>query len=242
MTKVGVYGWNGYLGKSICTRYPAYRKLERFSLLSDSLDLVIDCSFPNGNLKKSEVTQYLKLISERVSFYKSKSVNYLYLGSYSSIKPINNSYGKIKCIAEQIVLEHGGTVVKLGLVINTENPGGRFSELVRILHKLPILVTPHEKTFEIFIDNEFEIIESVQNWQDLQTSCTYLLKTCKRSNLGTVARNASPGKPALRLNLVFSKALEYLVRFSPTDLLGPLKGISVKRNLNSDILEIANDR
>lgn len=242
MNKVGVYGWNGYLGRSICSRYPAYLKLDRFSLLSEDLEMVIDCSFPNGNLKKSEATQYLKLISERVSFYESKGVSYIYLGSYSSIKPINNSYGRIKSMAEQIVLEHGGAVVKLGLIVNNDNPGGRYSELVQILKKLPVLVVPHGKTFEIFTDSEYEVVESVQSWRNLHFPGTYHLKTVKRSNLGTVARKAYPGKRVLHLNLVFSIVLEYLVRFSPTDLLGPLKGISVKRNLNSDILEIANDR
>lgn len=242
MNKIGVYGGNGYLGKSICSHYPAYRKLDRFSLLSEKLNMVIDCSFPNGNLKKSEVTQYMKLISERVSFYQSNGVNYIYIGSYSSIKPINNSYGKIKYMAEQIVLERGGAVVKLGLIVNNDNPGGRYSELVRILKKFPVLIVPHGKTFEIFTDSEYEVVKSVRSWSNLDFPGTYLLKTVKRNNLGTVARDAYPGKPVLRLNLVFSIVLEYLVRFSPTDLLGPLKGISVKRNLNSDILEIANDR
>ena len=241
MYRLGVYGWHGYLGNSICTSYPDVLKIERYSLVDSDFDVVIDCSFPSGKLKKTTAARYLDLIHQRANFYKTQNVKYIYLGSYSSIKPLKNNYGKVKFLAERLVLESSGIVIKLGLVVNSKNPGGRYSELTRILKTIPVLVLPHESTFEIFVDREHDVIQSISYWDRLSPSNTYLLKTTEKCSLGVVAKCALPTKSIFSLDPILSNFLEQVVRFLPTDFFSPLKGISVKRNLDFRYLEVIND-
>jgi predicted transcriptional regulator with HTH domain len=241
MYKVGVYGWNGYLGNSICANYPKTLKIDRASLIDSGMDVVIDCSFPVGKLKKSVTARYLELIHQRACYYKLLNIKYIYLGSYSSIQPVKNDYGRVKFLAEQLVLQENGIVVKLGLVVNSKNPGGRYFELVKILKKVPVLVLPHKSTFEIFIDREYEVIQSLSTWNELNPASTYLLETTKKCSLGIVAQNALPTKLNYSLGPFSSHLLEQAVRFLPSDVLGPIKGISVKRSLDFRYLEVIND-
>jgi predicted transcriptional regulator with HTH domain len=239
--RVGIYGSNGYLGKSICASYPKTLKIDRNALVDSELDVIIDCSFPNGNEKQSVTAKYLDLIHRRAQYYKSLNIRYIYLGSYSSIHPLKNKYGRVKYRAEQLVLEQNGIIVKLGLVVNSNNPGGRYFELTKILKKMPILVLPHERTFEIFVDREHEVIQSLSTWNQLKPASTYLLKTTKKSSLGIVAGDALPTKSTFSLGPISSYLLEKVVRSLPSDFLGALKGISVKRSLDFNYIVLMND-
>jgi hypothetical protein len=241
MYRVGIYGFNGYLGNSILANYPNTLKIDRDVLVDSELDVVIDCSFPNGSQKQSVTGKYLDLIHRRAHFYKTIDIRYIYLGSYSSIQPLKNRYGRVKYQAEQLVLEQNGIIVKLGLVVNRENPGGRYSELTKILQKMPILVIPHDSTFEIFVDREHEVIQSLSSWNKLKPASTYILKTTKKSSLGIVAKDALPKKSSFSLGPIPSNLFEQVVRYLPTDFLGPLKGISVKKILDFDYLEMIKD-
>lgn len=139
--KIGIYGGNGYLGSSVFKEFKQHN-LEVRVLGRDQhpanlgLTHIIDASFP-ANYKDKHITQeYFELLEKRLE--KSIGINYIYLGSYSSIGVVRSIYGKTKKKAEKIVRERGATVLRVGLVVDESNPGGRFSQLNEIIEKAPV--------------------------------------------------------------------------------------------------------
>jgi hypothetical protein len=139
--KIGIYGGNGYLGSSVLNALKEHnievRVLARDQCPANlGLTHIIDASFP-ANYKHKHITQeYFERLEKRVE--KSIGLNYVYLGSYSSVGVVRSVYGETKKKAEEMVRERGATVLRLGLVVDENNPGGRFSQLKELIEKAPV--------------------------------------------------------------------------------------------------------
>jgi hypothetical protein len=151
---IGIYG-AGYLGNYIHN----YLKenglecsfLERDELPTSKFDIIIDAGFPrnyqNWNVRK----RYKKKLRERTLSAMKQGSFYLYLGSFSSRKLDTSTYGRIKRESEEIVKSLGGRIWRLGLVLDTRNPGGRYKELIEILARFPVNVRISEAWCPIHI-------------------------------------------------------------------------------------------
>jgi hypothetical protein len=139
--KIGIYGGNGYLGSSVLKALKQHN-IEVMLLGRDQhpanlgLTHIIDASFPANYKDKLITQQYFERLEKRLE--KSIGLNYIYLGSYSSVGVVRSIYGETKKNAEKMVQDRGATVLRLGLVVDENNPGGRFSQLKEIIEKAPV--------------------------------------------------------------------------------------------------------
>ena len=138
---VGVYG-SGYLATQIITQLATVNcsvsSLSRTEKVNDSISVVIDASFPRNYSNYKVFKNYQKLLASRLDDSRRVNAKYIYLGSYSSIGLPKSRYGSAKQKAEMMVLASNHTVLRLGLVIDTNLPGGRYFELQEVMRKIPI--------------------------------------------------------------------------------------------------------
>lgn len=162
---VGIYG-DGYLAKEIINLLNSvkipHKALRRRECVDNSISLVIDAGFPRDYLNKTVRIQYLALLRWRLSKSLESKSSYLYLGSYSSIGEIRSVYGRTKKEAENLVLELGGAVLRLGLVVDELSPGGRYQELLDILGKIPLTIRIPENWCPIFVTPLTDFLQAVR--------------------------------------------------------------------------------
>ena len=138
---IGIYG-TGYLGK----QFRNYLNREKHSCIildrhqpeTHAISIVIDASFPRNYKDISIFRQYLCLLEDRLVLSETSGSKYIYIGSYSSGSQVSSKYGLGKKAAEDLVLQHSGTVLRLGLVVDQDNPGGRYLEFLNFLRKIPL--------------------------------------------------------------------------------------------------------
>jgi hypothetical protein len=150
---IGVFGGNGYLGQQITSAFQAHDLsfvlLEEASTDSDLafINVIIDCGFPRKIHKKLVRTNYKRQFLKRTD--QIQKIPYIYLGSFSSAEDSLSHYGQVKHFSEKLVIERGGMVLKLGLIISAEKPGGRYLELANIVKFFPLSLIPHSDYFPI---------------------------------------------------------------------------------------------
>lgn len=158
---IAVFGTSGYLG-GLLARHLTVQKLARQDRIAkNNTRLVVDASFPPTRSSKVVWRQYFEAISRRVAQAQVSNINYVYLGSMSSIGMRRSRYGERKHLSEQSVLSSGGIVLRLGLVVG-EVPMGRFGTLAENLEGFPIVPIPHESTFPLFLTPEEGFLRSIR--------------------------------------------------------------------------------
>jgi hypothetical protein len=179
---------------------------------------------------------YQELIQKRVSICVANSSSYVYIGSISSIPPIRSVYGIRKKRIEDLVLACGGNIVRLGLVVNQAEPGGRYLELVKIANWFPVIPITHESSFQLFITDENDAVKSVfAALRSTDQSHTCVAGGTIEKNLGLVLREIAvmSKKKTFNFGKLTSKALETFLNKCKLDALDSLRSLSVRRTIQT---------
>jgi hypothetical protein len=157
---VGIFGSSGYLGQQsalICKSLKIdYVCLDR-SVDKHNEDFlkritqVIDCGFPRNYYKKGLDSAYLLEIHRRKYFFESLGSKYIYIGTFTGVATRSTHYSQIKQKAEEILETFGATILRTGLIVSQDWPGGRYRELGEMLEKFPISLIPNENWFPLII-------------------------------------------------------------------------------------------
>ena len=165
---IGLYGGTGYLGQQIISALQArdlnFVLLEEGSSVSNlaSVSAIIDCGFPRKIHKKLVRKNYEKQFFKKIDqMCKIRKIPYVYLGSFSSAETSLSHYGRVKYFAEKLVIDRGGMVLKLGLIVSTDKPGGRFLELAKIMRVIPFSLVPHPDYFPIRTTNLNDLLDHI---------------------------------------------------------------------------------
>ena len=232
---VGVFGANGYLGKEtldLCStiNVPSTalgRNIDAVDIsILDGLTIVIDCGFPRDYYHREISRLYLEEIEKRARFCNQHGIKYVYLTTFTSIVSDKSKYARLKNSLETSIESLGGELLRLGLVIDSNKPGGRFLELYSIVNKLPVVLIPSSNWFPVFTCSLSGYLAEVKNlFENGQLS---KLQIGKLQPLAEVIREVAVGKRVLQLNdfvtSVFGRLLP-LVVFGKRE---GIKGISIK--------------
>lgn len=227
--KFGIYGTSGYLGSLVLKNFENSIPLNRDCF--SNTNLVVDCSFPQNYLNQAVANKYIEQIDSRSKYYQEKKIKYIYIGSYSSVTPINSVYGRIKQTAEKVVFVNGGTVLKCGLVTSIQNPQGRFGQLFSLIQKLPFLILPSKETFGLHITREEDFLDSLQSEVLYKSNGIFLLEATKTSDLNTLVSNLALKNRTFHLSYLFSSVFQKLVHLLPTRYFDNLKSIANWRHI-----------
>ena len=233
--RVGIFGAHGYLGRetiNLCETlnipyFALDRKIEDVdpSILG-SLTMIIDCGFPRDYYNKNTARNYLEQVEKRSKFCNEQRIRYVYLTTFTSVVSNNSKYAHLKNCTEDTVELFGGELLRLGLVVDLVNPGGRFLELCSIIQKFPIVFVPSSDWFPIFTCTICEYRDEVESL--LRDGSLFKRHIGRLQSLSDVIREVSIGKKVLELgNCVTS----LLVRILPLIAFGKregIRGISVR--------------
>ena len=238
--RVGIFGANGYLGSEtlyLCraTNIPSValgRRIEDLdSSILNQLVTIIDCGFPRDYYRVKSADDYLKQVQKRAKFCNQRGIKYVYLTTFTSVISDNSKYARLKNSTERLVELLGGELLRLGLVIDLDNPGGRFLELNSMVRRLPIVLIPSSKWFPIFTCTLNEYLAEIQSF--LQNGFLSTHHIGKRQSLSELISEVSKDKKVLKLS---EFATFVLVRLVPLIAFGKregIKGIAVK-NIGAD--------
>ncbi len=238
--KVGIIGTNGYLGavaKNVIQESghavidlpkhvlpQAYRD-------NTHLDLVLDCGFPRHYKKKNTMKIYFRDLDNRLRHNYKQGIPYVYIGSFSSKSQVMSNYGKRKLAAEKRVIENGGTILRLGLVINHFNPGGRFRELLIAANKMPVRPTFPANWCPLIITFEDDFKKGVSSLIHLLNRLPQEIAiTSVEMDLCEVLSRYAEPKYELRINDFLTSQLMKIVKFFPVKNLDNLKSIAFKKS------------
>lgn len=76
----------------------------------------------------------------------------IFISTMSAYEGCHSYYGKTKLLVEQEVLQHGGIVIRPGL-INSKNSGGMIGKLSALVNKLPMIPLPCANKNQYFVDD-----------------------------------------------------------------------------------------
>jgi hypothetical protein len=114
------------------------RKVDEVDLNGSTI--ILDFAFPTKRITRKIRKAYLSNLLLNLSIANSLRMKYVYLGSYSSNPRSKSKYGALKREAEKLVLKKGGNILRVGLIVDYEKPGGRFKQFVEINKKLPVVI------------------------------------------------------------------------------------------------------
>lgn len=238
--KVGIIGTSGYLGaiaKNVIQEsghavidLPKHN-LPQTYMDKTHLDLVLDCGFPRHYKEKNTMKIYFRDLDHRLMHNHKQGIPYVYIGSFSSKSQVMSNYGEKKLAAENRVIECGGTILRLGLVINHFNPGGRFRELLIVANKLPVrpafptnwcpLIITFEDDFKKGISSVIHLLNRLP--QEIAI-------TSVEMDLSEVLSRYTEPKYELRINDFLTSQLMKMVKFLPVKNLDNLKSIAFKKS------------
>jgi dTDP-4-dehydrorhamnose reductase len=232
---VAIYGSNGYLGNALKSVDSKFKCLRRFDGPLAGF-VHIDFSFPNGDADEIEFLAYLELIRKRASVCREFSSKYVYIGSMSSVPPINSIYGKRKKTTEDLVLSLGGNILRLGLVVNQIKPGGRYLELREMVKRFPVIPITHEKYFQLFITEENAALTSmIAMLKSTVLGQTLIADGTLEKNLGYVLKEIaqSQRKRTLGLGVGLTRAFEFIVKKCNLRFLDSLRSLTATRTIGA---------
>jgi hypothetical protein len=164
---VAVLGASGYLGSKTSNLYKSIgilvyelsRKIDEIDLYGSIL--VLDFAFPTRRITRKIRKEYLKNLLVNLTIASNLSLKYIYMGSYSSNPRSESKYGALKREAESLVLKMGGNILRIGLVVDYDNPGGRFKQFVGINKNLPVRIQFPEKWCPMSVTSSLEFENSI---------------------------------------------------------------------------------
>lgn len=233
--RIGIVGSNGYLGATLMRNlqkknvhvYPIGREFLKDETFPE-LDFIIDSGFPRNIHNKNVKMEYFKNLTSRLEHCSSQNTTYLYFGSLSSHSPATSKYGTAKREAENLVVSMRGRVIRFGLVVDRQEPGGRYLELVKNLRSFPVILVPHPDYFPICVTyiKEFSgtldrvIFERENSVSDATAPIEW---TC----LSQLVRN-STDRRVIVLPKFITKITCEIIRILPLGKLDNLKAIAYK--------------
>lgn len=232
---IGIFGGNGYLGKEavkICLAqnhevvYLGREIVSTEVTILEKLNLIIDCGFPRDYYKIGVGDLYLRELTERFRVAQKLKVKYLYLTSFSTLKFGNSTYAKIKDNSESIANQFGVQLLRLGLVIDRDSPGGRYKELIQLVRSSPVILIPHKSWFPVMVCQLDEYLDSLNlfiNGSDFrEREVGYI------SSLTEILEWSFPNKHAIRLGPIATSSLVRLISLLNLKKLEGLKYIARK--------------
>jgi hypothetical protein len=193
---------------------------------------VVDFSMPRNIRQSSTRISYHELIMRRVSSAVGGRSHYIYAGSISSLDPVVSQYGKLKRLVEDDVKSRGGSVLRLGLVVDFERPGGRFSNLIQILDRLPIAVVPSFNCFQLYVTSPEGMVQSIVQLAKHHTGVSdYLCHDTREGSLGELVGTywRLKDRPYRVMPVLLSSLLLHTVRYLPHAKFDPLRALTVRR-------------
>jgi len=144
---VGILGATGYLGGVIFQELHKLgyevvdlgRTISKATFDSNPPSIVFDAAFPTGGIDSKVEIEYLRRLASNFHLTSTSQITYYYLGSHSANKKSKSRYGNLKSKAEREVILNGGQILRVGLVIDSQNPKGRFLQFLRLTSKLPFI-------------------------------------------------------------------------------------------------------
>ena len=235
MIRVGIFGSNGYLGKAIIESLKS--KNINYILLPRNIDLVpmetlveithfIDCSFPKNYFDDFEFNNYLSEINLRVWKLQNNNKKYLYLGSFSSINGGFSIYGQRKLMIEEVFRINKFEVLRIGLVIDFKNLGGRALEFYEVLKKFPIIPLPHRNWFPLYVTELHDFQNGILQY--LRKGSVTEINIAKLKSLSSVASELAFEKKKVQIPEFFTLILVIIIRFIPIKKLDSLRSICVR--------------
>lgn len=228
-----LYGSSGYLGSFITSSFPGMKCTPRFE--SPTKSHVFDFSFPNNYLTDIAFYSYLELIKSRIECCKKNHLSYIYMGSVSSLPPVNSLYGQRKFEVEKLVLNSGFRVIHIGLVTSETIPGGRYKQLLDILKLLPIIPIFSSNTFQVYVNQIEDLLGLINGVQVLTPEQELLLGGIHASSLGEqcVKIAAVLEKKTIRINPMISKLFQTMLDLCPWRVADSLKSLTMPRDLSA---------
>ncbi len=165
---IAVWGSHGYLGSQVVKRFQPRMPVARLgrSELPIPGRACVDASFPTDYKSSSVTGAYLRTVEERCRWSTRKGCRYVYIASMSSLPPVASVYGAVKRAAEEIVLVEGHRLVRAGLIVSQENPGGRFAQLAGIVRAIPVVPVPSPTHFRLFVNDLADVMACIESAVD----------------------------------------------------------------------------
>jgi len=234
---IEIYG-SGYLGgeilKYLSEKGQEVRALERFEKPSKSATLVIDASFPRDYLSKKTMKSYFEIVTQRCQMSSSQGTDYLYLGSFSAADKPRSKYGKYKLKAETLVKKSQGYVLRVGLVFDERQPGGRCAEYEEILRSLPVIPIVPEDWCRIKITHIRDLLEKIESFANLKSKLRNRVEEVPGTtdeSINILSLRYGLGKKKLEIPELLMWSAKILITALPIPLFDNLKSIFYKSNL-----------
>ena len=236
MTKFYVFGGGGYLADAFLSTQTQLSTIAMpRDLLPTEEGVYIDFSFPTNFNDDETMAKYKETILSRCLMCKELNSRYIYIGSISSIHRATSNYGRRKAEVEDSVKRNGGIILRLGLILEWENPGGRFKEFLDQLENLPALISPSKDTFELWnlrLNSAFDSINSIVVASSEKND--YVARGVFKSSLYEVVREYSliSSRNFLSAPSILSRFLQILVRYKYVPCPDAVRSLAVSRDLS----------
>jgi hypothetical protein len=233
---IGIFGSHGYLGSRVKQLHPSSVPIARNE--SSKEQFVLDASYPSGYFDKGTTSTFLETIERRAKHARTMDATYVLLGSTSSYAPQTSRYAKIKSQTETICIENGGTVLRLGLVIDRQYPGGRYRELNQKIGKLPVVPIFHRDVLKIFCTDICDFDNAILRILDAPKSMDLLVSGTYETSFGEISSQAATDRD-LRTHLLskpISRAIVHVIKLCPSNSLDPIKSLSIAKSIQGKAL------
>ena len=236
---VGILGATGYLGGVIFQELDKLgfevvdlgRTIAKASIDSNPPSMIFDAAFPTGGIDRKVENEYLRSLASNFELTSSSQITYYYLGSYSANKKSKSKYGNLKSKAEREVILKGGQILRVGLVIDYQNPKGRFLQFLRLTSKLPFIPVFPDKWLPIItttLDEFRSAIKSLVIDQKVQMVQNLGVK----NDINKLFNEYAGAKTRVRVPEILLYVAMYLSRFVYLGPLDSLKSVFYKEEEN----------
>jgi hypothetical protein len=233
--RVGIFGSSGYLGNAVIEVLklheicfvPLPRGVDeiREEELA-TITHVIDCAFPKNYMDATVYELYTSEVRNRISQFKANGQRYLYLGSFSSVNGGYSEYGKCKRRVEEVVTQSGFEVLRIGLVLELTNLGGRALEFQNTLDRLPIIPLPHKSWFPLYVTSLQTFKDSILKF--ITEGSVEGLCVAKLSTLSSITSQLTLGKRQIEIPSWLTLIIVFFIRITPLKKLDSLRSISTR--------------
>lgn len=227
--KIGVYGHKGYLGNYVVRILRAagfdVTCLDR-SFLPNSFqfEIILDASVPKEVFDRKIVNEYLALINQRI--WKSNSY-YIYFGTKSNDIRAKSKYSMIKREVEEVVKFHGGHIVRFGLIVDSDCPGGKYAELLNRSQKIPFNIILPPNWCDVATTNLEDLTKTLLHVCRYLPSNTEIEVKCSVRSLSDLTFN-SKKRISIKMSEKLTKIIFFMVMKSNFKSLDSLKSIGFK--------------
>jgi hypothetical protein len=233
---IGIFGGSGYIGQEfvrLCEDFHIEVEVlnRETTVYPRNVSCVVDFSFPSRYRDDLEVGNYLEIYKSRLKNSREIGIPYYYIGSYSSQSPRLSEYGKLKKVFESFATEFDATIIRAGLVVDLQHPGGRFQQLVKLLRIAPCIpVFPSDWCpLQItFLDDLLGSLILLSSELDRSTKREVIEVTSYRTNLSDFLISLDRNKSRIHLSEKCTRLLAFVCGQTSLGAIDNLNSIFVK--------------